>query len=164
MEDRTTAFREAITAGRETASISPPLRRARAPLMAYAEAAAQIDLAIRNVRVLARGAMRAVRFDETTPPGLTDAIRDLADAARHITPAIASDEHAEGVRAPALRAAGGATLALEQTGNLAVATIVAQVRSAAVDMLRSSGMTYDEASDAVRRAAREAEEAALAEP
>jgi hypothetical protein len=37
------------------------------------------------------------------------------------------------------------------------------VRSTAVDLLRGTGMSYDEAARAVRRAAREAQEAAAAE-
>ncbi len=158
MDERTSAFTEAVVAGRETASISPPRRRARAPLIAYAEAAAQIDLAIRNVRVLARGAMRVARFDDHAPPGLGDAIRALAEAARALGPAIGDPLGAAAVREAALRAAAGATLALEQTGNLSVATIVSQVRFTAVDLLRSTGMTFDEASVAVREAAQEAQD------
>ena len=157
MDERTSAFAEAVVAGRETASISPPRRRARAPLLAYADAAAQIDLAIRNTRVLARGAMRAVRFDETTPPDLGDAIRDLAEAARALGPAIGDPGRAPLVRSPALRAAARATHALEQTGNLSVATIVSQVRFTAVDLLRSTGLTFDEAVAAIRAAVREHE-------
>jgi hypothetical protein len=48
---------------------------------------------------------------------------------------------------------------LESTGNLSVSVIVGQVRSTAVDLLRGSGMSYDEASDAVRSAVQEAESA-----
>ena len=52
---------------------------ARAPARArdvefYAEAAARIDLAVRNVRVLARGAMRALALDENVPPEVADAL------------------------------------------------------------------------------------------
>jgi hypothetical protein len=63
------------------------------------------------------------------------------------------------VREPALRAAGQATLVLERTGNLSVSVIVGQVRSTAVDLLRGSGMSYEEAAEAVRSAVREAEAA-----
>ena len=44
-----------------------------------------------------------------------------------------------------MRAAGQATLVLERTGNLSVSVIVGQVRSTAVDLLRGSGMTYEDA-------------------
>ena len=41
---------------------------------AYADAAGQLDLAVRNVRVLARGARRAMDLDENVPPELGDAV------------------------------------------------------------------------------------------
>ena len=59
------------------------------------------------------------------------------------------------MRAPALRAAAKATQVLEETGNLSVTVVVGQVRSTAVDLLRGSGLTYDEAAALVREAARE---------
>ena len=40
---------------------------------------------------------------------------------------------------------------LARTGNMSVTVIVGQIRSTAVDILRSSGMSYREAADAVRR-------------
>ena len=58
---------------------------------------------------------------------------------------------------PALRAAGRATRVLERTGNLSVSVIVGQVRSTAVDLLRGTGLSYEEATVAVRAAVREAE-------
>ena len=65
----------------------------------------------------------------------------------------------------ALRAAARATRVLEGTGNLSVSVLVGQVRSTAVDLLRGTGLSYDEASQAVRRAAQEAKEAdAAAQP
>jgi hypothetical protein len=42
---------------------------------------------------------------------------------------------------------------LERTGNLSVTVIVGQVRSTAVDILRGSGLSFREATDAVRAAA-----------
>ncbi len=58
------------------------------------------------------------------------------------------------MREPALRAAAQATLVLEQTGNLSVNAIVVQVRAAAVDLLRGSGVTREESERLVREAAR----------
>ena len=90
-------FFDATREGRETTRISPARRRARDTVEFYAEAAARIDLAVRNVRVLARGAMRALALDENVPPEVADALEDLArgraragrragDAARTSTP------------------------------------------------------------------------------
>jgi Arc/MetJ-type ribon-helix-helix transcriptional regulator len=41
---------------------------------------------------------------------------------------------------------------------MSVSVIVGQVRSTAVDLLRGSGLSYDEAAEAVRSAVRDAEE------
>ena len=48
---------------------------------------------------------------------------------------------------------------LEETGNLSVTVVVGQVRSTAVDLLRGSGLTYEEAAGLVREAARGVEDA-----
>jgi hypothetical protein len=151
---------DALTAGRETAYLAPPRRRMLGTVDVYADAAAQLDLAVRNVRVLARGARRALDLEENVPPEAAAALRSLADAVRALRGAIDDPGRAGEVREPALRAAGQATLVLERTGNLSVSVIVGQVRSTAVDLLRGSGMSYEEASEAVRGAVREVEEEA----
>jgi uncharacterized membrane protein YgaE (UPF0421/DUF939 family) len=148
---------DALAAGRETARLAPPRRRALGTVDVYADAAAQIDLAVRNVRVLARGARRAIDLDENVPPEIADALRSLAEAVRALGSALDDPSRAGAVREPAVRAAVEATLVLERTGNLSVSVIVGQVRSTAVDLLRGSGMSYDAAADAVRGAVREAE-------
>jgi uncharacterized membrane protein YgaE (UPF0421/DUF939 family) len=152
-------LREALVVGRETARLAPPRRRTLGTVDVYTDAAAQIDLAVRNVRVLARGARRAIDLDENVPPELAGALRALAQAVRALGSAIDDHGRAETVREPAVRAAAAATMALERTGNLSVSVIVGQVRSTAVDLLRGSGMSYEDAAEAVRGAVREAEAA-----
>jgi uncharacterized membrane protein YgaE (UPF0421/DUF939 family) len=152
---------EALVVGRETARMAPPRRGSLGIVDLYTDAATQIDLAIRNVRVLARGARRAVDLDENVPPEVAGALRSLAEAVRALGSAIDDPARAEAVRAAALRAAGEATLVLERTGNLSVSVIVGQVRSTAVDLLRGSGMSYEEAAAAVRAAARDVESEGL---
>jgi uncharacterized membrane protein YgaE (UPF0421/DUF939 family) len=148
---------EALVVGRETARLAPPRRRSLGTVVLYADAAAQIDLAVRNVRVLARGARRAIDLDENVPPEVAGALRALAEAVRALGSAIDDPARAGAVRAPAVRAAADATRVLERTGNLSVSVIVGQVRSTAVDLLRGSGMSYEDAAEAVRGAVREAE-------
>jgi hypothetical protein len=148
---------EALVVGRETARLAPPRRRSLGTVVLYADAAAQIDLAVRNVRVLARGARRAIDLDENVPPEVAGALRALAEAVRALGSAIDDSTRAGAVRAPAVRAAADATRVLERTGNLSVSVIVGQVRSTAVDLLRGSGMSYEDAAEAVRGAVREAE-------
>jgi uncharacterized membrane protein YgaE (UPF0421/DUF939 family) len=146
---------EAVNVSRETARFAPPRRRFRSRVEDYADAAARIDLAVRNVRVLARGTIRASRLNENVPPETAEAVRDLAVAARAFAEATESETGTfERVREPTLRAAAVATRVLEDTGNLSVSVIVGQVRSTATDLLAATGMTHDEAAEEVRRASR----------
>jgi hypothetical protein len=128
----------------------------------YAEAAARIDLAVRNVRVLARGIIRAVELDDNVPVEIAEAVGDLATAVREFGEALEHPERAGRVRDAALHAAATATYVLERTGNLSVSVIVGQIRSTATDLLAATGMSSDEASDEVRRAGRAAVEASQA--
>jgi len=149
-------FSEAVNMSRETTRYAPPRRRMRGRVEGYADAATQMDLAVRNVRVLARGAIRAVRLEENVPPETADAVRDLAEAVRATADALDDPGAIERVRRHALAAAATATLVLESTGNLSVSVIVGQVRSTATDLVAATGMDTDEAADAVRRAVDEA--------
>ena len=153
---------DAVLTGRETSRLAPLRRSSRATVESYAAATARLDLAVRNVRVLARGLVRAVELDDRVPPDVADAVRDLAAAVRALGPVLGGQEPSEELRAAALRAAGRASAVLERTGNLSVSVIVGQIRSTAVDLLAGGGMDYDAAADAVRAAAREAEAEAAA--
>ena len=51
-----------------------------------------------------------------------------------------------------MRAAALANAVLESTGNLSAVHIVGQIRLAAVDLLRATGLARDEAQEAVRTA------------
>jgi hypothetical protein len=154
-------LQEAVSVSRETTRFAPVRRRNRGHVDLYADAAAQIDLAIRNVRVLARGVVRGARLDENLPHAVAEAIRDLAEAVSKLRVALADPDQAEAVREPALRAAARATLVLEETGNLSVTVVVGQVRSTAVDLLRGSGLSYEEAAELVREAAVEVADSEL---
>jgi uncharacterized membrane protein YgaE (UPF0421/DUF939 family) len=160
IDDLGDQFAEAVREGRETARYSPARRRARGSVEAYADAAAQVDLAVRNVRVLARGAVRALSLGENVPPEVADALDDLASAVLALERTLDDDTAVDAVREPALRAAATATLVLERTGNLSVSVIVGQIRSTAVDLLAGAGMDYDAAVEAVRAAVRRAQAAA----
>jgi uncharacterized membrane protein YgaE (UPF0421/DUF939 family) len=149
---------EAVDVSRETTRYALQRRRSRGVVESYAVAAARIDLAVRNVRVLARGTIRGIELDENIPPEVAGALGDLAAAVRGLGTALSDPERFEDVREPALRAASDASLVLERTGNLSVSVIVGQVRSTAVDLLTAVGMSYDEATGVVRSAVREAQD------
>ena len=156
IDERAGAFHAAVLAGGETIRLAPQRWSARRALSAYADADPALELAGRNVRVLARGTLRAVELAEQIPPELVDALHDLADAVLALEPALGHPQD-EDVRATAretaLHAAALATLALERTGNMSVSVLVGQVRATATDLLRGLGLAPREARDAVRAAA-----------
>jgi uncharacterized membrane protein YgaE (UPF0421/DUF939 family) len=160
IDDLVETFEEAVGVARETTRFAPQRRRERPFVENWMTAANQLDLAVRNVRVLARGAIRAIRLDENVPEEVAEALRDLAAAVRAFDAALDGDG-VEPVRAPALRAAGRATLVLERTGNMSVSVIVGQIRSTVTDLLTATGMDPDEAAAAVREATAAAETDAL---
>ena len=142
-------FIDAVIASREMTRFAPPRRRLRGRVEGYADIATQADLAVRNVRVLARGTIRAVRLDENVPSPVADAVGELAAAVRALADALEGRRSMELVREHALRAAATATLVLEGTGNLSVSVIVGQVRSTATDLLVGTGLDSDAAVEAV---------------
>jgi uncharacterized membrane protein YgaE (UPF0421/DUF939 family) len=154
LDDLVDRLADAVKVSRETTRFAPPRRRFRSQVERYAAAAGRMDLAVRNVRVLARGIIRAVRLDENVPPETAGAVRDLAAAARALADATETGDYGP-VREAALHAAATATQVLENTGNLSVSVIIGQIRSTATDLLAGSGMSHDEAADAVSRASRE---------
>ena len=150
IDAHTQRFLEALTIGRETAAAAPQRRGAREPLAIYSEAGGQLDLAVRNVRVLARGALRAIDVGDHVPPEVSVAIRELREAVLSLDPFLTDPDRTTAVREPAIRAARRASAVLEQTANLSVSVIVGQVRSTAVDLLRSTGMAPEDARRQVR--------------
>ncbi len=156
IDELSETFHEAVEVSRETIRYAPPRRRWRGRVEDYAAAATQVELAVRNVRVLARGTIRAVRLDDNVPRDVADAVRALAQAVRAYGDVLDRPERVDAVREPALRAAALATDVLERTGNLSVNVIVGQVRSTATDLLTGVGIDPEEAANAVQRATREA--------
>jgi uncharacterized membrane protein YgaE (UPF0421/DUF939 family) len=152
IDDLSGRFADAVSTGHEATRFAPQRRSQRPAMESWAEMARSIDLAVRNVRVLARGAIRALRLDENVPPDVCAALADLAEAVRAVDPAMAGGDP-DAVRAPALRAAARATRVLESTTNMSVSVIVGQVRSTVTDLLAGTGMSTDEAAEAVAHAA-----------
>ena len=153
MDELSGRFAEATQTGTEVVALSPIRRRHAAELKRYAVAAEHIEMAVRNVRVLARGCVRAIDLDAHVPPESIAALRDLAAAFTALAPSLDDPQRAERAREHALAAAGRATLGLERTANLSASVIVGQIRSTATDLLRGLGEGTDQAADDVRHAA-----------
>ena len=139
------AFLEALTIGRETAAAAPARRVQREPMAIYSEGGGQIDLAVRNVRVLARGVVRAIDTGDRVPPAVADALGELRQAVLALAPWLEDPRRVDAVIEPAVKAARHASAVLEQTTNLSVSVIIGQVRSTAADLMRTTGAEPEEA-------------------
>lgn len=144
----------AVAAGREMLRLAPFRGSTREQFKRYEQAAAQIRTALTSVEALSRGAVRALSVADNVPAPVPDALRDLAETVRTLDEYLEDPAGRPVVREPALRAAAQATLVLEQTANLSVSVIVAQVRSTAVDLIRGWGLSREEAERLVREVAR----------
>jgi uncharacterized membrane protein YgaE (UPF0421/DUF939 family) len=140
-----------LAAAGDAARISLGWRGALNRLERYVAAVGEVGLAIENVRALARGAVRAIALDDSIPPEVTAAIRELATAARELG-SLLEEGNVKPSREAALRAVRLANAVLAETTNLSALHIVGQVRLVAVDLLRAGGMPRAEAQEAVRGA------------
>jgi uncharacterized membrane protein YgaE (UPF0421/DUF939 family) len=138
-------YRDALRTAQEIAAISPIRRRQRHRIARYTAAAEPIDLALRNSRVLLRRTRSALTDDETFPPTLPAALRQLADAATAFANVDGDRSDFTEVREK-IRAAATAVDAdgLDHTG-FSARVVTAQLRSIAVDLLQATGLDHEKA-------------------
>jgi uncharacterized membrane protein YgaE (UPF0421/DUF939 family) len=150
LDDEIERLYDAIAIGRDTARLAPAHRRAHGQLRLYGDAVHQLDLAVRNTRVLARTAVGYVRDGAQAPEAVVIAVRDLSEAVRELAGELEEPERASAARETAWRAARRATALLEaQHADLATNMLVGQVRSTAIDLMRGTGMELIAAERAV---------------
>jgi uncharacterized membrane protein YgaE (UPF0421/DUF939 family) len=145
-------LQDALAVGHETARLAPVRRGARGQLEVYSEATSEVDLAVRNTRVLARAAvyLLRVRRGQPAPAGLAEAVEALAEAVRALGRQWEDPGQGAQARRLALTAVTRASHLLdEHVADLAPIMVVGQIRSTAIDLLRGSGMELTAAQDAV---------------
>jgi uncharacterized membrane protein YgaE (UPF0421/DUF939 family) len=147
------ALREALSYGEETVQLAPTRWSERGRIRRYAQAAPQVEFAMRNARVLARAGVRAVELEPRISESLIAAIRDLSVSARQLETALEHHESGDAARTSALKAAREATAALEEGMGFAIDVLVGQARSIATDLLRAGGR--EDAVELVRSAVAE---------
>jgi hypothetical protein len=128
----------------------------REPVDAYHEAGLPLDLMVRDIHVIARGAVRALMIGDRMPDGLTDSLRDLARASRDLATRLASDEDGAEVRSVALRAARAATELAPAQEDVSLSVLVGYVQATAADLLRAVGTDRQRAHSEVGDVARAA--------
>jgi len=151
IDGRVAWLREEIDGGYQIARYSPPRRRHLGHLGYFAAAADQLDLAVRDTRVLARAVVTLVRERGASSGQLSEAILGLALAVEALAGRLERPDHSlEAARQFALGAAGEATSVLEGNNDLETSALVAQIRSTTLDLLQATGMESFEALEALR--------------
>jgi uncharacterized membrane protein YgaE (UPF0421/DUF939 family) len=145
IEQHIDALDDAFAAGRETARLAPPRRRARAQIDRYGRTLAQVDFAVRNTRVLARHVLRFSRAGRPAPPELAAAVRGLSAAVWELAAAYDDPARTGEVARLARGAAAQAAAVAESADGPALVEIAGQVRSTAVDLVRAGELVADAA-------------------
>ncbi len=138
IDARMSELEETLGDAREMVRFAPPRRGARSLLERYARTLPHVDFAVRNTRVLARHALRYTRARLPAPEGLSDAIRELAQAVWTLAAAYDDPTRAAEARGRARLAAAHARDVFEGEPDLALTEIISQVRSTAVDVMRAA--------------------------
>jgi uncharacterized membrane protein YgaE (UPF0421/DUF939 family) len=155
IDARVARLREELDCGYQIVRLSPLRRRHLGYLTYYTTAADQLDLAVRDTRVLARAAVTLVREKGVVPGPLSEAILGLAMAVEALAGYLDHpDQPLDDARAFALGAAGEAMSALQRSNDLETSALVSQVRSTTTDLLQVAGMDSSEALETLREATR----------
>ncbi len=155
IDDRVDYLKEDLDAARDTARLSPVRRRTLGRIGYYEVATEHLDLVAPSARVLARASLRLLRAGEPAPRPRVEAVLDLSRAVEALTVYLEEPGRSpDDTRRFALGAAWNATRLLEEYNDMATSALVAQIRSTAVDLLRGSGMDYQEALRALEEAVR----------
>lgn len=144
---------EMVHAAHEVVRLSPVRWRRRRTLAAYARGVDHMDRAYRNSRTLVRRIGTTLRHGEPVPPDLPAAVEQLGEAVRLLhREFLAAGEPAQ-ARERVLSAVEHAGAACRQDIGFSGTVVVSQLRTAANDLLRATGIPRDEARRLVRHAA-----------
>ncbi|MCW3839255.1 FUSC family protein [Micromonospora yasonensis] len=157
-KDELAALAEAIEGAKETATISPARWHRRSELTHYAEAADPIDRAMRNSGTLIRRSVTMIEDEEPIPEPMPDAISHLAESVRLLRHEFAAGQEPQKARERSLRAVSEAGRAYGEGVGFSGSVVIAQVRTAASDLLVASGVDQEEANRLVRQAFGEKEQ------
>jgi uncharacterized membrane protein YgaE (UPF0421/DUF939 family) len=143
-------LREESDLAHEAVLLAPVDRQRRLLLDRYRAAAPKLELAVRNVRVLARAGVRAIEIEPSTGAQLSDAVRHVAFAVPDVAAEIEAGHRERTASRELVDAARRASAVAEGGTSVAGGALVAQVRSTAVDLLQAGGLEHAEAVERVR--------------
>ncbi|MGI9085853.1 MAG: FUSC family protein [Aeromicrobium sp.] len=144
MQPLVDSMRETANNVAEIARISPMRWRQRAHVQLYTATVIDLDNAVRDARVLARKTSALLRHHEQVPSDMALAIDALAGAIGIFADDLSEQDDFDEARGELVQAARMASLALPTAATMNSASIAAQVRSLAADLLYASGYSRDE--------------------
>lgn len=148
LDPQVRALGQTLSDAREVAALSLGRRAIREELQRHEDALRQLDLAVRNTRVLARASIALLASADADDPALgeiSDAVEDLASGVEALGAQLTADGDPRTTRALALHAATHAGQLFPDRTTLSLARVVGQVRATSVDLLRGSGLDLWEA-------------------
>lgn len=128
----------------EIARMAPMRWKQREHVETYVATVRDLDNAVRDARVLARKTSALLRHGEHVPPDMDLAIDALAKAIGIFADDLSQQDAFDEARQELIEAARMASAALPDAMTMNSASIAAQVRSLAADLLYASGFTRDE--------------------
>jgi uncharacterized membrane protein YgaE (UPF0421/DUF939 family) len=128
----------------EIARMAPMRWKQREHVETYVATVRDLDNAVRDARVLARKTSALLRHGEPVPPDMDLAIDALAKAIGIFADDLSQQDAFDEARQELIEAARMASAALPDAMTMNSASIAAQVRSLAADLLYASGFTRDE--------------------
>jgi uncharacterized membrane protein YgaE (UPF0421/DUF939 family) len=146
-------FEQALDVGGEAARYAPRRRRLRERYRMYREVGVPLGLLVRDVHVLARGAVRALMIEDPLPDGLREALCDLARAMRELPACLGAEPEEARVRSLAVEATTASTALAPANENLSLSVLVAYTQATAADLLRALGMKRESAHEEIGEAA-----------
>jgi len=148
---------DAVRSAEEVSRLSPLRRHAEPEIATHRRGLAPVDRAVRNVRVALRRMVASVEDaesdpDATMPSAVLDRLEELAGALFTLPGALRDPDGEGGRRALAALSALAHRLDPEQLAarSMSATVVVAQLRSAVVDLLQVPGLTADDARHLLR--------------
>lgn len=142
-------FRETLDAGLDAVRFVPMRWSGREGVALFADAGTSLDLSVRDLRVIARAALRMLRLHDQPPAELPDALRHLADSVRGVGRRLVDEGVCDDAVASALAAACEGRAAFERSRSVTSGVLVGSIEAMAVDLLRGLGLGPEEAREAV---------------
>lgn len=153
-------FDQAVSAARETARLARYRRGLVDQLRPLVAVRSRLDILVSTLRGLSRATANALRYGHDVPSSLSESLTHLSGAFRELDQVMMGQAAPEAAHREALEAARLASAVLDTPHHLTSSVMVGQVRSAAVDILRATGVKQREAIRQLEEAAGRADRSA----